>query len=158
MNEPHATFSECSSSLHHLQIPVREPLARLTWHVLWLIWSGRSQNVSFLRTLLYTSTRRVPVWQGCKRPRRILEFSVSFKGTLELLRAQEPLIAECIALSQTLLQKRSSGGLAANAVSQSLFVIQCLLQGHFNGDRQRVECTWRPVRVVCSGSLNLWRL
>ena len=71
-NEPRAAFSGCSSSLHAAQMPALEPLAG--WRHTSSDWfdpgeSGRkSQNASFPRTKLQTSTHRAPVWQGCGAP------------------------------------------------------------------------------------------
>lgn len=101
---------------------------------------------------------------GVQCPRRNLEFSVSFKGTLEFLRVQPPLIAECIALSQTVLQKRYSGGLAASACHKACLSFSVAFKGTLKATANQLKhtkaspcarCVFRLAHCVMSVALNI---
>lgn len=103
-----------------------------------------STNLSYTYQHTDTSSQTTGL-AAMQHPWRNLEFSALFKGTLELFREEPPFAAEYVALSQTFLQKGWSRVLAVSAVTQGLFVIQCLVQGHFN--RQTPTGHTMPRRV-----------
>lgn len=141
----HLCITPISQRLNLQQIDVTSPLT-------YLILESQEEGAVTSCSSELRSTRQLTEHRfgRAATPRWNLEFIVSFKGTLELFCVQPPLIAECVALSQTLLQKHYSGGLAATAVSQSLFVIQCLVQGRFKGNRQPVEAhKGQSVHTLC---------